>query len=645
MNRRGRAAIVAGALVVASLQSGSAHAAGKILTPEPLQGQKITLDGLYREWPGKMSELSFALRGGGSDPRVSGQIGYDDSSLYLAMKVVDAKLVRTAQAGSGEDHATLVIALPKGGSFVTREIDVYPGLPGKLAGVVKMGGSVVAGAKAVEAPSAGGFTLEAQIPWSALPEAATVRVGLRGALKYTDADSPGSVSAVVATANAFGGSALPALPLEAEQGLEDTLLRPKGLPNKPARELIGDLVGDGMKERVAIFGGFLSIVGPRYKGGKQFYFKDLGIESAAMVTRLELVDADGDGKQEILMRRRLGGAKKYREILSVIKVASDEQPYEALVHEIAIVTEDGKIENDVKVTKATKGVTISIAQGTAEGFDPASYGEPMPSDMDSALLPWQSTGKKIYEWDKTAFVKRREEPWQPKLPAPGSAPKRAESGPPAPPPPRPPTADELLDRVYALYRRDRSVGAQKPRFDFVTDVAGGRETERVLVHGADVVVFGRGFKGGTSYAYITLNVKDPSDVVHVDARDLTGDGKAEILVRAVLPTKTSKELGGAVVKRHALVVYTVTDAGVKRIFGAETGRELEGNQILGRIAFAPAGHGFGIELKSGRAIGWDAQSYPFPADTLPAGGLEHLLLPWSDLKQRAYRFDGNAFVR
>src|SRR5690606_5196374 len=126
-------------------------------------------------------------------------------------------------------------------------------------------------------------------------------------------------------------------------------------------------------------------------------------------------------------------------------------------------------------------------------------------------------------------------------------------------------------------------GTKAPRFDFVTDVAGDSQMERVLVHDHDVVVFGKGYRGGTSFAFITVGVASAKDVLDVTSRDLTGDGKAEIVVRGVLNAKASKELGGDTVTRHALFVYGVTNEGVQRVFAAETGRTLGENSILGAV--------------------------------------------------------------
>ena len=276
-----------------SIMGPLAFAAGRMITAEPMEGEKVRIDGDLREWPNKMTELGDTLSGrGGGDPRAAVTVGYDESSLYVVLKIFDKRIVRSAAAGPNEDHATLLLSFPHGRDFDSYEVELFPGSPGKVAGVVKLKGATVSGAKIVEAPSEGGLHVEAQIPWSAFPDAAKVRVGLRAAVTYTDADSPNAISGIIGTAQGRAGKALPPLLLESEEGLETQLLRPKNLSN-PSREAYGNVSGDGMYERVAVFGDSLAIVGPHYRGGKEFYFADLGVRDASMVTRLELVDFDG----------------------------------------------------------------------------------------------------------------------------------------------------------------------------------------------------------------------------------------------------------------------------------------------------------------------------------------------------------------
>jgi hypothetical protein len=632
-------------MLALTLVSASAAAAGRTISAEPVDDVKIRIDGDLREWPNKMTDLGEALDGkpSGGDPRVAATVAYDENSLYVVLKVFDQKIIRTSAAGANEDHATLYLNFPKGQTY---QVELYPGQPGKVPGVIKIKGSAVSQSKIVEAPTDKGLSVEAQIPWSAFPEAARTRVGLRATITYADADAAGNVKAVIGTSQARSGNGMPPLLMANEQGLEESIIRAKGLPPKPARDAYGNVSGDSMVERVAVWGGNLVVIGPHFRGGKEFYFADLGVDSAASVDRLELLDFDGDGHDEIVVQKKVGSRDKYREVLTVLKVGRDDQPFLAFAHEVGIKTSDGEIMNKVKLSKAG----IEIAQGESDGFEPGSFSEVQPGDMGATLLPWESVGSRSFVWKGKGFEAAGETGFTPKQGAGAAAAPRGKKPkgkpksdePLAPPAPRPPSADELLDRVYALYKKDRGVSG-KPSFDFVTDVAGDRGPERVLIHGKDMVVFGKGFREGLSYAFIAVGVGDPKDILDVTARDLTGDGKAEIIVRAVLHAKASKALGGDVVERHALMVYAVQGDGLVRIFGAETGRALGKDQIIGAVAFTPVRRGFDIELRPARAVGWTEQSYPFPIDTTSAGGLEPLLLPWSG-GSRKYHYDGKAFA-
>jgi hypothetical protein len=608
---------------------------------EPVEGEKIRIDGDLREWPTKTAPLDQSIRG--DEFEAGAVIGYDASNLYLSLRTADKRIARNADAGELEDHATLRIAFPRGRDYVTYEVRIHPGKPGKFPAVVRLDDRPVAGAKAVENPTDKGLALEASIPWSAFREARTTRVGLRAAVNYTNCDSPGTVKSVSSTSVGQTGTSLPPLLLEGEQAIA-TLLRDNGLSDIPAREAYGNLSGGAQLERVAVFGKFLTISGPEFRGGKEMSFMDLGV-GAGTVSRVELADFDADGHQEIVVQKRVGASDKYREILEVLKIGRDDAPYTAFAHETGIKTKDGSIKNKVKLEKGA----IEISAGASDGFEPDTYSEPLPSKMPSALFPWDEVKRRTFRWQGNKFsaeggVEASESP----SPTRKNNARAARSADPAPEPkrlaPRPPTAEEMLDRVYALYKRERGVGGGRPRFDFVTDMAGDGGPERVLIHGKDIVVFGKGFRNGQSYAFISVGVGDPKDILDATAGDLTGDGKAEVIVRGVLHAKASKALGGDMVDRHALLIYGIRGDSMVRLFGAETGRSVGKNQILGAVSFSSGSGAKRIELKPSRAIGWTEESYPFPPDTTAAGGLEPLLLPWTSEK-RSYRYDGSSWVK
>lgn len=616
--------------------------AAPFMAMKSFSGERISVDGLLREWPSNLDRLRNSA---GSPSGHSALVGYDDRFVYLAAKLQDRNLIRTPTGGQGEDRLVLSLYVPglSEAEGTTHEIVVYPGVPGKMPALVKIDGRKDSGSTAVEAPSPDGITLEARIPWSSLESTAKIRIGFHGVVRYFDSASLGRVQSVTATGEGKGRN-MPALTTAVETGLIQSLLIPKGLPTKPAREAYGDLTGQGGAEKVALYGHFLSIVGPGYKEGRQFYFNELDVAEASQVTRLSLLDMSGDGRAEIILQKRLGKPSSYREVIQILQLGPQQAPLQIFAHEIAIVSENGQARNDVALSGRGSSARLVITQGQSSGFDPASYREPsIGGGIESALLPWQTVKSRTYGWKGTGLALLSEETWEPKMAASTTSTVTIK----APPPPRAPTADELLDRVYALYKSDRGVApTSKARFDFVTNVAEGPAMERVLVHGRDLIVFGKDFKSGRSYTYLTIGVKEENHILSITTRDLVGDGRAEIVVHAVLQAQASESLGGETVERQALLVYKVVGESLQRIFAAETGRGLGGNRILGAVAFLPrpTGPGVEIELRSNRSLGWTQGNYPFPEDQQPAGGLQPLLLPWGSVENRHYVFDGSAFV-
>jgi len=628
-------------LGVAALLVAGAAAAARPLPADALDPKKTRLDGVLKEWPAGAIKLNEKVRGS-SPARVTAFIGYDDQSLYLALDARDAAFARTAAFGQNEDHAVFTLVVPtRTGGAERYELGLFAGQSGKTAGQVKLGGRALPGATVVEAPNAAGYTVEAKIPWSALPAASKVRVGLKGSVRYVDASQPGKIVGVLAS-----GEEAPIF-ITAEQSLYENLIEPKGLELLPGHEAFGNLAGDAMLERVAVYGGYLVIVGPHYQKGTSFYYKDLVVPDPSFVRRLEVRDMNGDGLDEILLQLRTG-RDTYREIFEILAVQPNGAAERVFAHEVAIVTDTGRVINQVKVGP---GATVTISQGEDAGFTKADFREPPHEGMATALLPWDTVKSRTIAWDGAKYAVQKETPQKPR--ALGDAGGRAgggeraakgtPGGAPPPPPPRPPSADELMDKVYALYRKERGFTGAKPRFDFVTDVAGSSEVERVLVHDKEVLVFGKEFLGGTSYTYIAIGVKSGADVIDVTARDLTGDGKAEVIVRGIVHAKGGEELEDADVQRYVLFVYQVKDSGISRIFGAELGRAMEDGRVLGALSFVPAARGFDLVLRPGRAVGWTRKTYPFPPDQGPAGGLEPLLLPWAG-GERRYGFSGTAYA-
>jgi hypothetical protein len=610
------------------------------------------VDGVLKEWTVPLTLLGVRVSGqtGSTDLGAAVALATDDTHLFVALDITDEKFVRTKALAESEDHVRLTLVFPgEGGSASnTAEILLFPGDPGNVAGAVKRkGGAAIAGASLVEAPraSGGGYSVEAKIPWAALPEGGKTRVGLRGAVRVYDNDGKG-IEGVIGTAAEGPSDALPRIPIEAEVSIEDAFAKDKQLTGTPTVDLVADVAGDAQRERIIVWDRWVLITGSHYRGGKEFFFADLGADKAKL-SALAVRDVTGDGKPELVFRRKEGAADKYREGFFVQGLGG-----EALVplfsQEVAIVTEAGSVSDDVKM--AGKEITVTV--GSAKGFDAASFHEPTQTTWQPMLLPWGSVKSRSFAWDGTSFAKLREETQTASSstgPSTGGTAKPASSIA-EPAPPRPPTADELLDSVLALYRKDRKLGPhEKPRFDLAANVSEGPENERFLVFGHDLVVFGKAFLGGTAYVSLSLALADKA-IVGVTTRDLDGDGRAEILVRGVQRLPAPKEFevpkGGEIV-REVLFVYQVqsTERKLTRVFASETALSVGDKRVASTIAFVPSSTGPGLDLVvgPGRSTGFDGKTWPYKQDSAPVSGIEPLHLPWTDGSTR-YKWNGTVFA-
>ncbi len=620
-----------GSTALASAAAGAGASLAGSLKAELLpKDSKVKLDGVPLEWP-QRTGASTTIKGS-PKTKFATAIQYDADKLYVAGEITDKGFVE------GRSFVTLFLAFPSGtGTFSGYEVGLYPGKAGESAGSVKLKGSAIAGAKIIEAPTDSGLTFEAVIPWSTFPESARMRVGLRGALRYSDA-----TGAVIATGegDASDPKRLPALPTEPEQGLIDNLLAAKGLLNEsPKFELYADVAGDAMKERVSVFGTFFTICGAGYREGKEFFYRDLG---NAELLSLEARELTGRGKADVVVRRRYPTKAGAREHFEVWSVLSNAEPTTTFTHEILVTDGQRRVSNTVHA--AAKSIEVSTA--SASGWDVNSFREPQTTDAEPILLPWGPIKSRTYRFDGSKFARAGEVAQKPETPstpagaAPGPAIARVE--PPTPPQKK---GGDLAQQMLEQFKKDRGMAADaKPKSDVTVHVAEDARPERVVLIGRDIVVFGPGFKSGSSYAYITLTqFESDADVREMNTRDLNGDGAADLIVRGV--RRVAAQGATAPVELEALFVYVVANGNVTRVFAIEAARESGNKRVQGLVQFVPSkgGKGFDVDVRPGRATGWTDKTYPWGQEQPGTGALEPLLLPWGGIPSLRYAWDGSKF--
>lgn len=590
----------------------------------------VKMDGITKEWPSHVAAREKIK--GATNATFSCGVQYDAERVWVMGEVSDANLARTARFGEDEDHASLVIAVPGPGGLAVTEIGLFAGKPGESAGSVRVRGAEVAGSKIVEAPTKDGYSFEASLPWSAIAEAQRVRVGLRGACRYHDG------GAIIATGpgDARASAQLPSLPTSPELSLYEGLIGPKSLDKTPPKvELYVDVAGDAQKERVAVYDRFFTVVGAGYRGGKEYFFRDIGAD----LVRLEARDLTGRGKDELVIRRRFSTPTAQREWLEVWAFTKGDEPETVFSHEVAVTSGPKHVTNALRIGSKE----IEVGYDKAEGWDATSYREPTVTDWDSILLPWGAVKSQSYKWDGTKFAKYKEVPQTPTAP-PNPTASAAIVKPVEPPTPKVIKNTELAATMLDQFRKDRGVAEHaKPKVDLEVNLDADPKNERAVLLGKDIVVFGPAFKGGNAYSFITLSqFADEQDITEMTARDVTGDGAADLVVRGV----RRQTVNGAPVASDLMLIYTVQSGTLTRVFAIETGRESQGKRVQGLVQFVPGkgNKGFEIDVRPGKATGWTEKTYPWSQDA-PGGSIEPLLLPWGKVDPLRYTWSGSGFSR
>ncbi len=621
--------------LASSASAGSSPLSGALKAELLPKDQKIKLDGVPLEWPARTAATTTLK--GAPKTKFAAAVQYDSEKIYVAGEIRDPGFV------DGRSHVSLVIAFPSAaGSFAAYEVVMAPGKPGETAGSVKLKGQAVAGAKIVEAPNEGGLTFEAIIPWSTFSEASRLRVGLRGTLRYSDA-----TGAIVATGEGevADPKRLPSLPTEPERALIDGLVNPKGLSRDvPKYELYADVAGDAMKERITVWGSYFTICGPGYRDGREFFFRDLGAE----LVQLDAREITGRGKADLVVRRRYPtktGMREHFEVWSILGASGE--PVTTFAHEILVQEGAKKISNTVHV--GAKSIEIAVAAPT--GWDVSSYREPIASEVEPILLPWGPIKSRSFRYDATKFVRASEVAQAGQAaPAPQAAAAGAASPSPGmariePPTPPQKKGGDIGKQLLEQFKKERGLAdTATPKKDIEVHVAEDARPERVALFGRDIVVFGPGFKGGTTYAFLTLSqFETEADVRELSARDLNGDGAADLIVRGV--RRVAAQGASAPVELDSLFVYSIQGGAVTRVFGIETARELGNKRVQGLVQFIPSksGKGFDVDVRPGRAVGWTEKTFPWGQEQPGSGALEPLLLPWGGIANLRYAWDGTKF--
>ena len=590
--------------------------------------ERVRIDGALGEWQG----ATFTTVGHGPDASMRFALGHDGDSLYVAAEVWDDRMVRTSSPGGREDAIVLTLALPHGSRHEGFDILLFAGVAGRAAASASMGpvggrARPLASAQVVEGPLARGhgYSIEAKIPFSALPGGSRwdqARASIR--LRDVDTEAHPEIEAepaLVAVDPRHLERLLPLMPTGGASGALADFLDHHGLgAARPSHDLSGDVLGDGRPERVYLVERFLVITGAGLRDGAAYAYHELPIERGTDVRSAQLRDLTGDGKAELVIVLRQRNAQGERDLYSVMSLSA-EPPRQIFGIEIRKAVGQAFVEARVRIAPARgrRPPEIEVRTHRADGLDAETLRESPASDVEPMLVPWGPVASRTYRWDGTRFARTGERP-NPRYVPPEERPTTTAATP--PPPPAPPSVEALL----TAFRRERGIprGARE-RFRASANMVGDREPEVMVVYGRQLVIVGPGIQDGRSWMFYEIPAASDDDVLGVEAVDVTGDRRAEVLVRV---RQTFGE-----VQRILLIAHQVTERGFPRLLQVEIARE-QGSGFVRNEVLTRGGR---LEIRPGQAHGFGADHWPFTRAA--QDDAEPLLLPWADRPVR-YRLQG-----
>jgi hypothetical protein len=615
-----------------------------------VDGSAIRIDGALRDW----SAVRRIEVGSGSDGAMSFALGRSAEGLYLIAEVTDDRFVRTSDHGATEDVIVVTLAFPSGRSLRGLELWFYAGDSGRSAAVVTSGAigarrrSDVRDVQIVEAPrsagGAGGYTLEAFVPWSRIPGSARLEEGF-GAVRLRDVDELAHPTIErepsLGTVDARNlGSMLPLRPAGGEAAVLESFLVSNGLSGRlPTHDVHADVTGDARPERVCLVERFVVVLGGGYgseggggRGGAGYGFLAMDVGAPSDLTGFALTDLTGDGKAELTLTARQDGSGGSRDVFQVISFAG---PSPAMI--FGIETREaapvGVVESRVRIERGRRGAAAGLVVSTVESrIEPSTWRMTPAADIEPVLLPWGPVRERTFRWDGTRFARASERPNPDYVSAEtattgGTSSSGSSTGSTATTAPAAPTLDAL---IAAWRTQARIPRAARPSFDLTANLAGNTTTERLVVFGTRMVVIGTAFRDGTGWFEYGVPAASEGDLLNVSAADVTGDGRAEIFFRV------RQNIGD--VRREVLVIHHFTPEGFPMMLTREVAREQSGNRIENEIVTS----GGRLEIRPGTARGWSASNWPY-ADGPSGDGVDPLLLPWRD-RATAFRFTGGRLV-
>ncbi len=183
------------------------------------------------------------------------------------------------------------------------------------------------------------------------------------------------------------------------------------------------------------------------------------------------------------------------------------------------------------------------------------------------------------------------------------------------------TAGDLITQ----FRQAQNLVTAEPFLDRSANIAGDAQLERVVLFSRLCVVAGPGIAGGSRFAYFEHPVRTSDDLVEVALRDVTGDSRLDVILRARVNANN--------MTRELLYVYAATGGAdqLERVFAHELSRSAQGMRVVNRATYE---QGPRIRVTFGSNEGFTERNFPRVQET----GVLLPMLPWSEHRSVAYQW-------
>lgn len=169
----------------------------------------------------------------------------------------------------------------------------------------------------------------------------------------------------------------------------------------------------------------------------------------------------------------------------------------------------------------------------------------------------------------------------------------------------------------------RKLALRDAAYEIDADLNGDATNERALLFGHTLFVFGPTFKEGKQYVALDVG----ADVIGLESRDVTGDGKVDLLftTRAKMAPTT----------REALAVWMMSGEKLARVFTHETAViGASGEELRDHVAFAMVKGKATATITYDAPKVWSVATYREPI----ASDVDPILWPWAAVKERTFVF-------